>query len=161
MTIWIKATRCNGIVECKNGEDEDFCSLPSWISFLVLAITILISSILAFLMHKTTLKDFKLLSTTATIEENNFKTLHRTGALKSLMHQVQGSTNSKLMNHRYMALEIQHHNGSTSQTVCCIKNSLSPSGTAGVMKDFLTNQKESSHSGKHLKILKGILRKVK
>ena len=121
VTINIKATKCDGTIECKSGEDEAFCSLPSWISFAALAIIFLMSSILSFLMHRSTLKDLKPADTILTVSEEDFLALHRTEALKILMHQVQGCTNSKQLNHRYMAMEIQHHNGSTCKTISCVK----------------------------------------
>ena len=121
ITIYIKATKCDGIIECKSGEDEAFCSLPSWISFVALAVVFLMSSILSFLMNRSTLKDLKPADTILKVSEEKFVALHRTEALKSLMHQVQSCTNSKQLNHRYMVMEIKHHNGSTCKTISCVK----------------------------------------
>ena len=121
ISFQIKATQCDGTVECKYGEDEAFCSLPSWISVAALAITFLMSSILYFWVQRSTLKDLKPTDTILKFSEEKFLGLHKTEALKILMHQIQGCSNSKELNRMYMALEIQHHNGSTCKTISCVK----------------------------------------
>ena len=121
ISFQIKATQCDGTVECKYGEDEAFCSLPSWISVAALAITFLMSSILYFWVQRSTLKDLKPTDTILKVSEEKFVGLHKTEALKILMHQIQGCSNSKELNRMYMALEIQHHNGSTCKTISCVK----------------------------------------
>ena len=52
--IVIKAFHCDGIIECKNGVDEQNCAQPDYVLIVTLVIVIVICCILAYLGWKCT-----------------------------------------------------------------------------------------------------------
>ena len=69
------------------------------------------------------------------ISQEELESLHQTVDLTTVMHEVQKSERSKSINDSYVRMEIKTHDGSSSETLCCIKNSLDPFTLAKVLND--------------------------
>lgn len=146
--------KCNGVVECASGEDEELCSLPNEVSVIVLASVILICMLISYLYKIDTMTYLVPIGEGQSITEEDFKRLHGTDTLKEKMYQIQGCQNYELTNQKFLKVELEiHHNGQINETICCIKNSLESTTVANVLKD-LTSTRQSYSSMCLMKIKK-------
>ena len=121
VNITIKATKCDGVLECVFGEDETDCSLPDWISYTILGTALVISPIIAWIMWQFTIKDLQKIYFEHKFSKEDFEFLHGTEALKAKMQQIQGSIHSVSLNKAYVEHELEVHDGVYSEAICCIK----------------------------------------
>ena len=126
VNITIKAVKCDNIWECKSGIDESFCSIPDYISLIALIVFFIINSILIFMFWKMINRKLQVSDPCLFISQEELESLHQTADLTTVMHEVQKSERSKSINDSYVLMEIKTHNGSSSETLCCIKNTLDP-----------------------------------
>ena len=144
LNITIKAVKCDGIYECANGEDETDCSLPDFITVVILIVIIIFSLLMSALMWIEITSGLQPASLDQSLTEEEFDQLHKTSDMKEKMGKIQSCTNAKVHNQTFIKLEILHHHGLFDETLCCIKNSLGPITTAKVLKDLPTKPNATS-----------------
>ena len=133
--ITIKAVKCDNVIECKSGEDESFCSIPEYISLISLIVIFMATCTLTLLLWKFIVRSLEISHPPLFISQEELKLLHQTYKLKEVMHEAQKSEKSKSINDSYVQMEIKTHDGLSSETLCCIKNSLDPFTAAKVLND--------------------------
>ena len=101
--------------------DEQDCSLPDSIFPICLAATAIFGSILAFVMWYFTVGRLAALDQAQIQLTDDFEALHQTHELKRFMHTAQTLNNAREINKEYISNEINWHNGSTCEVVCCCK----------------------------------------
>ena len=121
MNITIKATKCDGVLECAFGEDEANCSLPDWVSYTLLAAALVISPIIAWIMWQFIIKDVQKIDLDQKLSKEDFELLHGTEVLKTKMQQIQGTIYSVSSNKAYVEYELEVHDGVSCEAICCIK----------------------------------------
>ena len=124
LNITIKAVPCDGNYECEFDLDEQNCSLPDSIFPICLAATAIIGSMLAFVMWFFTIRRLPAFNQEQIQLTDDFETLHQTHELKRFMHNAQTFTNAREINKEYISNEMNWHNGSTCEVVCCFKVSI-------------------------------------
>ena len=122
--IRIYATYCDGIIECWYGEDEANCSLPEYVSLTLIGGLVCIIPILTIFMWKVSTNNLRSIPLNQTISEDLLKTLHGNTKMKVVMQEVQRSFKSKAVNHSYITMELNVHNGQYDEAICCMKVSL-------------------------------------
>ena len=126
LDIVIKAVKCDNKVECENNEDENDCSLPDSLLLEIVAIVVVFTSISALIMWKLTKSQYKPCEKYEELSEDDFEKLHGTDALRPKMQRIQHSADHKTYLKRYILMEMNLHLGIESETICCIKVSISP-----------------------------------
>ena len=121
LNITIKASYCDGIVECKFGEDEAFCSVPDYYLLIAIPLVAILNSLMAFIMWKSTIKFLQPISLKKEMNEEEFEAIHTTDSMRTIMNEVQGLADRELLNNKFHQMEINKHNGLYSETICCIK----------------------------------------
>ena len=133
--ITIHAVKCDNVIECKSGLDESFCSVPNFISLIALIVFFITNSILIFIFWKMISRNLQVSDPYLFISQEELESLHQTADLTTVMHEAQKSERSQSINDSYVSMEIKSHDGSSSETLCCIKNSLDPFTLAKVLND--------------------------
>ena len=121
LNISVKAVPCDGNAECHGDIDELYCSLPDFIITIVLLVISVLSSIIVFVMWKTTVKDLIPYSQDFRFKKEDFEVLHGTEELNTKVQEMQSRENSSSLNFHFCKMEIMHHSGSINETICCIK----------------------------------------
>ena len=119
VTLWIKAVPCDGVVECENDEDEQYCSLNDYILILIMGVFIIIFGGLAFILW--TAIGILYAKKKPTLILLDFNSLHGTDALKETMFQAIGTINFEDMKTELIDVELDIHEGVHSEVVCCLK----------------------------------------
>ena len=118
-TIWIKAVPCDGNYECDNDQDEKNCSIPDFVSIVLLGIIMIISGCGALALWKSTTQSLIRKNQKVTLED--LESLHGTDSLKTKMFEIQSFENATDINSRFVEVEMKIHDGVKSEVVCCIK----------------------------------------
>ena len=118
-TIWIRAVPCDGNYECYNDQDEQNCSIPDFVSIVILGTIMLISGFGALALWKST-TDI-LIRKTQMVTLKDLESLHGTDYLKNKMFEIQSCENAIDINSRLVEVEMKIHDGVKSEVVCCIK----------------------------------------
>lgn len=130
VTIRIRATLCNGIIECEYVNDESNCDgpLPSYISenqyIFLFALAIIGNSFLAIGMWKINKKKFRALNkalNTMKINGHILESLHKDDQMKTLLKHAQAQEDYESINQQFIFIEVSLHNGNIDEAVCCIK----------------------------------------
>ena len=121
INITIKAFKCDGIVACEFGEDEAHCSLPDYYLLIALPIVAIFNSVIALIMWRSTIKYLPPINQKQELSEEELETKHDTISLKTIMNEAQGSTERKILNNRFLQMEMKKHDGQCSETICCTK----------------------------------------
>ena len=119
-----KAIKCDGKAECASHEDEENCSLPDYILFVILVTVIAVSTLSTWLMWLLMIKDLERLKESETTFEkdfNDFKIHHGTSVMMTKMQQIQASESSKTVNTWFINMELEYHNQQQNEVICCIK----------------------------------------
>ena len=121
-TIWILAVPCDGNYECYNDQDEQNCSIPDYVSIVILGVILSVSGLGALALWKSTTEILLRKNQMVTLED--LKSLHGTDSLKNKMFEIQSCENANEIISRLVEVEMKIHNGVTSEVVCCIKVSI-------------------------------------
>ena len=116
----IKATPCDGIVECRNKEDEKNCGRDK-IIFLILGITALVFYIISYALVASIQKDS---STKIEEDETTFdfnSDSHCQDSLRNFVVSKQGTENQTAINRKLYQFELIQHESNASETLICIK----------------------------------------
>ena len=121
VNITIKAVPCDGNPECQDGRDEYFCSLEDYIEIIILLAIIVIIMAVTIVMIRAIRKNCQPIDRNQTLTKEEFLSLHGTEELKIIMQQIQSCDSAKKINQQFASWEIDQHDGSTNETVLCIK----------------------------------------
>ena len=116
----IKATQCDGIVECRNKEDEKNFGREK-IIFLILGITALVFYIISYALVASIQKDS---STKIEEDETTFdfnSDSHCQDSLRNFVVSKQGTENQTTINRKLYQFELIQHESNASETLICIK----------------------------------------
>ena len=119
VTIMINAVLCDGNFECKDGKDENNCSLPDYVLIVSLVIVIISFGIFGYVLWKA--NSFILTKKHQMSTLPDFEMLHGTETLKETMFHAQSLDNFEHIKSIFIDVEIKKHNGILSEMVCCIK----------------------------------------
>ena len=119
--ITIKATACDGNIECADGRDEKGCSLPDETIFATFAFiysTIIVITLILWIKIKGRLRlkrpGYKLTS-------KEFYDLHGSQALQTRVSHWQGLEFQKCSNQDFYKMELVQHGYDINSTICCLK----------------------------------------
>ena len=118
-TIWILAVPCDGNYECYNDQDEQNCSIPDFVSIVILGTIMLISGFGALALWKSTTEILMGKNQMEILEE--LENLHGSDSLKAKMFEMQSYESANSINSRLVEVEMKIHEGVKSEVVCCIK----------------------------------------
>ena len=135
LDITILATKCNGITECKYGEDEMNCSIPEEYVAFTGVIAFLIVILIGICLWNQTIKGELIEDINSnTMTKNNFDKHHKSDEMKVHVFYCQGYKNMAEINRSYFAYEMEKHNWNVNETYCCIKVCIA------FLNDSVTNQ---------------------
>ena len=119
--ITIRAFKCDGIEECKFGEDEAHCSLPDYYLIIAIPLVTISNSFIAFILWKSTIKRLQPINSKKEVSEEELNGMHDKEFKKTIMNEVQSSEERKLLNIKFFQMELKKHSGLYGETICCIK----------------------------------------
>ena len=121
LNITIKAFYCDGIDECKYGEDEAHCSLPDYYLLIAIPLVGILNSVIALIMWKSTIKHLQPINSKQKVSEEELEEMHEKDFKKTIINEVQNSSERKVLNKKFFQMELKEHSGHYGETICCIK----------------------------------------
>ena len=121
VSIYIKAIPCDNIIECKNDEDERFCTLDNYIPYVIFVGILTIHGFLAYVMWNSTINGLDIIQKDMTISDEEMELLHATDKIRTLMFQAQNYEHFQKINSRFVEMEMKIHHENLSEVICCIK----------------------------------------
>ena len=118
--IWIKAVKCDGIIECALGVDEEDCNPPNY-AYYIFGTTLLLIFFLAVLVILFTVRQLQSIDEEQKVLKDDIGKHHQTHALKTALWQIQNCSDQTSILGQLTEVEMSHHNGMLSEVVCCIK----------------------------------------
>ena len=118
---------CNGIKECKDGEDEKYCGiiiiwhliLGAFIAYVTIIVVMLVLQKL--LHHDEYLANPDLEMAQLGIQNDSFEQWHNTPEMMLNLTLNEVSKDRKMANRGFFAFELNHHKADLAEVVCCVK----------------------------------------
>ena len=122
VNISIYAVKCDGIVECALGEDEEDCQPPNS-AYYIFATTLFLILFIVALVILVTIKQLNPITEEQKLLKGDIEKLHQTQALKTALWQTQNCAHQSTILEQLTDMEMQmsEHNGSISEVICCMK----------------------------------------
>ena len=125
--ITILAVPCNGINECKDGEDEKNCGGIAikhliWGAFIAYVTIIVVMLVLQKLLHHDEyLANPDLEMAQLGIQNDSFEQWHNTPEMMLNLSLNEVSKDRKMANRGFFAFELNQHKADLAEVVCCVK----------------------------------------
>lgn len=134
MTVPTWAIRCNGIIECSNGEDETNCQLSSIVLYAVLLPGMVVLFVISFcVLWRTNLHNYDPNEETLDLAKLSFEEDEQD--LKYQMIMFQSKPNREDINRSYFQAILAKNEGSFSNALNLMKQTLHPNVTKTVLED--------------------------
>ena len=135
--IWIKATPCNNVEECKDKSDEKNCDQDDFVIVIILGLSALLILICAWLKlgHVSWKWKKVVVHDRAGIYQELTEGAHGQQSLISFVVSQQGTNFKTVTNQQFFLWELGHHKNNKAETFACIKDQFDPNTCKNILED--------------------------
>ena len=136
-TVWIKATPCNNVEECKDKSDEKNCDQDDFVIVIILGLSALLILICAWLKlgHVSWKWKKVVVHDRAGIYQELTEGAHGQQSLISFVVSQQGTNFKTVTNQQFFLWELGHHKNNKAETFACIKDQFDPNTCKNILED--------------------------
>ena len=135
-SLWIKATPCNKVIECKDESDETNCK-SDYSVYIILGVSALIILICAWMKIGHISRYWKKVVSHVRggIHQELIEGAHGQQSLISFVVSHQGTNLRTDTNQQFFKWELAHHGNDKAETFACIKDQFDPNTCKNVLED--------------------------
>ena len=139
VNITINAVKCDGIIECATGEDEEDCKPPNY-TYYIFGGTLLLILFLDALVILLTVNQLQPIDDEQKVLNDDMEKLHSMYSLKTALWQRQNHMDQVATLGQVTKMEMLQHNGVLSEVICCMKVCRVCNGCSGIFCYFVIFQ---------------------
>ena len=135
--LWIKATPCNKVIECKDKSDEGKKCKSNYFIFIILGVSALVILTCAWMKigHIRWFWQKVVLHDRAGIYNELIEGAHGQQSLTSFVVTQQGTNYRTVTNQQFYQWELTHHGNNKAETIACIKDHFDPNTCKNILED--------------------------